>query len=104
VLTAFQQVEDNLAALRILAEEATATDEAAKAAEDSLKISTYQYKAGTVNYLQVLTAQAAALGNEKSAVDILTRRLVSSVLLVQALGGGWDTKALPSANDLIHTQ
>jgi NodT family efflux transporter outer membrane factor (OMF) lipoprotein len=104
VLTAFQQVEDNLAALRILAEEAIAVDRAVKAAEDSLAIATYQYKAGTVNYLQVITAQAAALVNERSAVDLLTRRLTSSVLLVQALGGGWDSKNIPTRGELMQGQ
>ena len=104
VLTAFQQVEDNLAALRIYAQEATATDAAVKAAERSLQISTYQYKAGTVAYLQVITAQAAALQEERAAVDILTRRLVSSVLLIEALGGGWNASTLPSANELVHGQ
>ena len=100
VLTAFQQVEDDLASLKILADEAAATDQAVKAAEDALNISTYQYKAGIVTYLQVITAQAAALQEERAAVDILTRRLVSSVLLVEALGGGWDASTLPSSNEL----
>ncbi len=104
VLTAFQQVEDNLAALRILAQESIAVDQAVKAAEDSLAIATYQYKAGTVNYLQVITAQAAALVNERTAVDLLTRRLTSSVLLVQALGGGWDSKNIPTAGELMQGQ
>jgi NodT family efflux transporter outer membrane factor (OMF) lipoprotein len=100
VLTAFQQVEDNLAALRILAQEAIAVDQAVKAAEDSLTIATYQYKAGTVNYLTVITAQAIALANERTAVDLLARRLTSSVLLIQALGGGWDASTLPSRDEL----
>jgi NodT family efflux transporter outer membrane factor (OMF) lipoprotein len=104
VLTAFQQVEDNLAALRILAEEAIAVDRAVKAARDSLTIATYQYKAGTVNYLTVITAQATALANEKTAVDLLARRLTSSVLLVQALGGGWDSKNIPTAGELRQGQ
>jgi NodT family efflux transporter outer membrane factor (OMF) lipoprotein len=104
VLTAFQQVEDNLAALRILAEEATAVDRAVKAAEDSLTIATYQYKAGTVNYLTVITAQATALADEKTAVDLLTRRLTSSVLLIQALGGGWDSKTVPTPTELMQGQ
>jgi NodT family efflux transporter outer membrane factor (OMF) lipoprotein len=104
VLTAFQQVEDNLAALRILAQESIAVDQAVKAAEDSLKIATYQYKAGTVNYLTVITAQAAALANEKTAVDLLARRLTASVLLVQALGGGWDAKTIPTAGELTQGQ
>jgi NodT family efflux transporter outer membrane factor (OMF) lipoprotein len=102
VLTAFQQVEDDLAALRIYAQEAQATDRAVAASEDSLKIATYQYKAGTVAYLQVLVAQAQALANERSAVDILTRRLISSVALIEALGGGWNASALPAAGELIH--
>jgi NodT family efflux transporter outer membrane factor (OMF) lipoprotein len=100
VLTAFQQVEDNLAALRILGEEATAADLATKAAKDSLDIATYQYKAGTVNYLTVITAQATYLANEQTVVNLLARRLTSSVLLIQALGGGWDSSEVPSANEL----
>jgi outer membrane protein TolC len=100
VLTSFQQVEDNLAALRVLAEEAGAVDEAVRAAEDSLAISTYQYKAGTASYLQVITSQTIALQNERLAVDILTRRMVASVLLIEALGGGWDASRLPSTRDL----
>ena len=104
VLTAFQQVEDNLAALRILAQEAIAVDRAVKAAEESLAIATYQYKAGTVGYLQVITAQAIALGDEKTAVDLLTRRLTSSVLLIQALGGGWDSKNIPAPGELMRGQ
>jgi NodT family efflux transporter outer membrane factor (OMF) lipoprotein len=101
VLTAFQQVEDDLAALKIFADEAVAVDQAVKSAEQSLAISTYQYKAGTVAYLQVITAQAAALQEERAAVDLLSRRMVSSVLLIQALGGGWDSTNIPSASDLM---
>ena len=100
VLTAFQQVEDSLSALRILEQEAKAVDDAVRAAEQSLTISTAQYKAGTTTYLQVITAQTFALQNERSAVDVLTRRLSSSVLLIEALGGGWDTSQLPSRRDL----
>jgi NodT family efflux transporter outer membrane factor (OMF) lipoprotein len=102
VLTGFQQVEDNLAALRILAEEARAEQAAVKAAEDALQISTYQYKAGIVSYLQVITSQEIALQDERSAVDILTRRMVASVALVQALGGGWNASTLPSVDDVTH--
>jgi NodT family efflux transporter outer membrane factor (OMF) lipoprotein len=101
VLTAFQQVEDNLAALRVLENEARAEDEAVKAAQNSLDISTYQYKAGTVNYLTVITAQAALLQNQVQAVSILTRRMSASVLLVEALGGGWNASKLPTTQDLI---
>jgi NodT family efflux transporter outer membrane factor (OMF) lipoprotein len=101
VLNGLQQVEDNLAALRILAEEAEAVAKAVKAAQESLQISTYQYKAGTTSYLQVITTQAIALQNEKTGVDILTRRMVASVLLIEALGGGWDASKLPTASGLI---
>jgi len=104
VLTAFQQVEDNLAALRILEQEAGAVDKAVKDAEDSLTISTAQYKAGTVAYLQVITSQAAALQEERAAVDLLTRRMVASVLLVQALGGGWDNTNIPTPAELMQGQ
>ncbi len=101
VLTAFQQVEDSLAQLRILSEEAEIIARAVKAAQQSLEISTIQYRSGTANYLQVITAQTSALQNQRSAVDILTRRLVASVSLIQALGGGWDASQLPSSHDLL---
>lgn len=101
VLTSFQQVEDNLAALRVLDNEAKAEDNAVKAAQRSVQISTDQYKAGTVSYLQVITTQAIALQDERTAVDILTRRMVASVLLVEALGGGWDSSKLPATQDLV---
>jgi NodT family efflux transporter outer membrane factor (OMF) lipoprotein len=101
VLTSFQQVEDNLAALRVLANEASAVDDAVRAAERSLQISTDQYKAGTVSYLQVITSQAIALQDERTAVDVLTRRMVASVHLVEALGGGWDASTLPTEQKLI---
>jgi len=100
VLTAFQQVEDNLAALRVLEKEAQAEDEAVKAAQDSLNISTYQYKAGTANYLTVITTQAILLQDQVQAVNILTRRMGASVLLIEALGGGWNTSQLPSTQDV----
>jgi len=101
VLTAFQQVEDQLAALRILEQEAATEDRAVKAAQESLDISTAQYKAGTASYLQVLTAQTVALQDETAAVNILSHRLRDSVLLVEALGGGWDTSQLPSRGDVL---
>jgi len=100
VLTAFQQVEDNLSALRILEEEAAAAEQADRAAHESLDIATYQYKAGTVNYLTVITTQATALANDRTLVDILARRLTSSVLLIQALGGGWNASEVPHAGEI----
>jgi NodT family efflux transporter outer membrane factor (OMF) lipoprotein len=103
VLTAFQQVEDNLAALRILEQESAVQDLAVRAAENSLEISTEQYKAGIATYLQVITTQTAALNAEKAAVDLLTRRLTASVLLIEALGGGWDASQLPAHSEIIAT-
>lgn len=100
VLTAFQQVEDNLAALRILAEEADVQSRAVKAAEESLTISTNQYKGGIASYLQVITSQTIALQNERTAIDLLTRRMAASVLLIQALGGGWNAATLPTVSSL----
>jgi NodT family efflux transporter outer membrane factor (OMF) lipoprotein len=96
VLTAFQDVEDNLAALRILEQESAKQQQAVQSAERSLALSTNRYKGGLVTYFEVITAQSIALSNERTAVDILTRRMNSSVLLIKALGGGWNAASLPS--------
>jgi outer membrane protein TolC len=95
VLTAFQEVEDNLAALRILETEAATEQGAVAAAQHSLALSESRYRGGVANYLEVTTAQSAALVDERSAVDILARRMAASVLLVKALGGGWDASQIP---------
>lgn len=95
VLTGFQEVEDNLAALRILEQEAAVQDEAVKSARESLTITLNQYRAGTVNYLAVVIAQTTALSNERAALTILGRRLAASVTLIKALGGGWNTGQPP---------
>jgi NodT family efflux transporter outer membrane factor (OMF) lipoprotein len=100
VLTGFQEVEDNLAALRILEQEAAVQDEAAQNARQSVALTTNQYKAGIVSYLNVVTVQATALANERTAVDILNRRLAASVLLMKALGGGWNASDLPTPDEL----
>jgi NodT family efflux transporter outer membrane factor (OMF) lipoprotein len=94
VLAAFQQVEDQVSSLRILEQEGRAQDVAVAAARRSLDIVTAQYSAGTATYLQVIVAQTTALQNQRAAIDILTRRLTASVLLVEALGGGWDASQL----------
>jgi NodT family efflux transporter outer membrane factor (OMF) lipoprotein len=95
VLAGFQGVEDNLAALRILEEEARVQDEAVKSATQSVTqsvtLTTNQYRAGTVSYLNVITAQTIALTNEITAVQIAGRRMAAAVLLIQALGGGWNS-------------
>jgi NodT family efflux transporter outer membrane factor (OMF) lipoprotein len=96
VLAGFQEVEDNLAALRILEQEAAVQDEAVKSARESLTITLNQYRAGTANYLAVVVAQATALSNERAALTILGRRLTASVTLIKALGGGWDAAQLPA--------
>ena len=89
VLTAFQQVEDNLAALRILEQEEQAQDAAVKDARKAVELEINQYKAGTVSALDVVTVQAIALTDEKAAVTILGERMNACVLLIQYLGGGW---------------
>ena len=101
VLTGFQQVEDHLATLRILEKETGAEIQAVNAARESLAISTSQYTGGTASYLQVIASQTIALQNERTLVDIQTRRMLASVLLIQALGGGWDSSQLPSTTDLV---
>lgn len=96
VLTAFQDVEDNLAAQRILQQEAVTQDDAVAAAQHSLDLSLHRYKGGVTSYLEVTTAQSLALTDRRAAADILTRRMVAGVLLIKALGGGWTTANIPS--------
>ena len=100
VLAAFQGVEDKLAALRILEDEARVQEEAVKSAQQSVTLTTNQYNAGTVSYLNVITAQTIALTNQITAVQIAGRQMTAAVLLIQALGGGWDASELRSAGDL----
>lgn len=100
VLTAFQQVEDQLSTLRTLANESATVEQSVKSADRALTLSTAQYRAGTTSYLTVLTSQTTALAAERTQVDLLTRQLTASVLLVQALGGGWDTSQLPTLKDV----
>jgi NodT family efflux transporter outer membrane factor (OMF) lipoprotein len=95
VLQSFQDVEDQLAALSILNEEAAAQQRTVVDAERSLSILTNQYKGGLTIYLQVITAQAVELANRRTAADITTRQFAASVQLVKALGGGWDNTQLP---------
>jgi outer membrane protein TolC len=104
VLAAFQAVEDNLAALRILEQEAQVQDQAVQDAQRSVALTMNQYKAGTVSYLNVITAQTIALSNETTAVQIRGRRMTAAVLLIQALGGGWSAADLPSAQAVAAPQ
>jgi NodT family efflux transporter outer membrane factor (OMF) lipoprotein len=100
VLTAFENVEDNLAALRILAEESVQQAAATAAAERSLELARTRYSGGITSYLEVLTAQNAALANERAAVDLRIRQMTASVNLVKALGGGWNAGELPGGRAL----
>jgi len=96
VLTAFQQVEDQLAGLRILAQQADVQDKAVAAAFEAARILNNQYLAGTVAFTSVIVADQTALANAEAAVNIRQSRLVASAALIQALGGGWDRTQLPS--------
>ena len=95
VLEAFQQVEDNLAALHLLDQELATQQVAVASARRSVDLSTVRYKRGITTYLEVLTAQSTALANERTAADLMTRRMTASVQLIKALGGGWDRSQLP---------
>ncbi|HTS50341.1 MAG TPA: efflux transporter outer membrane subunit [Bryobacteraceae bacterium] len=100
VLSAFQEVEDDLANLRYLAEEAVQQQEAVVAAEQALDLELARYRAGTDSYINVITTQEITLSDEQAAVSILQRRLLAAVDLVKALGGGWDASALPSQDQM----
>jgi outer membrane protein TolC len=95
VLQSFQDVEDNLAALRVLEHESKAEQDAVTDAERSLKLSTIRYKGGLATYLEVITTQSTALADEQTFANMQTRRMSSSVLLIKAIGGTWDTSQLP---------
>jgi outer membrane protein TolC len=95
VLEAFQQVEDSLAALRILEQESVTQQAAVVSARRSVALSTTRYKGGATTYLEVLTAQSTALADERTAADLMTRRMIANVQLIKALGGGWDKTQLP---------
>jgi NodT family efflux transporter outer membrane factor (OMF) lipoprotein len=100
VLSAFQQVEDELASLRILEQQAAAQQLALQSARQSVALTLNQYQAGTVPYTNVVVAQTTALGDEQTVLTIEQSRLVASSALVQALGGGWDQSQLPPAEAL----
>jgi NodT family efflux transporter outer membrane factor (OMF) lipoprotein len=95
VLNAYQQVEDNLVALHILNIESAQQHSATASAKESLQLSENRYAGGVDTYLQVVIWQTSALTNERNDIDIMRRRLEANVLLIKALGGGWDTSQLP---------
>jgi NodT family efflux transporter outer membrane factor (OMF) lipoprotein len=95
VLTAFRDVEDQLAALRVLEQEASATGLAVTSAKHSTELSMLRYRRGLATYLEVLTNQAIELNNERTAASLVTERLMASAQLQIALGGGWNVAQLP---------
>lgn len=104
VLTAFQQVEDNLASLRILDDEGMRQQRAVAASRRAEELSMNRYRGGLVTYLEVVTAQSTRLQNERVAIGIERRRMEASVLLIRALGGGWNANSLPKASKIISSK
>jgi outer membrane protein TolC len=102
VLTAFQQVEDNVAALRILSTEIGQQDVAVRAAQKNLDLAVERYRLGINSYLNVITAQVSLLSNQQTFVSIHMQQMTASVQLVIALGGGWSTNDLPSRKRVMH--
>lgn len=98
VLVSFQEVEDQLASLRLLAEELERQQQAVTAAQASVALLKNQYSAGVLNYLDVMMAHNTALSNEKIAINLQSQQLQTAVLLIKALGGGWHTSTMPTAN------
>ena len=95
VLASFQQIEDNLVILRELSTESAQQHEATESAEEALRLFQNRYAGGADTYLQVVTSQTTALANERNDIDLMRRRLEANVLLIKAVGGGWDVSALP---------
>ena len=100
VLTAFQQVEDNLAALRILSTEIQQQDAAIASAQRNLQVANDRYRAGIDPYLNVITAQTTLLSNQQTAVSLRREQMTATVQLIEALGGGWDAAQLPKPQQL----
>jgi len=100
VLAAFQNVEDELVALRVLGEQIAVQREAVQKAQQAVQISLNEYQAGTVAYTTVITAQVSLLNDQETALQVQEQRMFASVALVQALGGGWDSSRLPTTQEL----
>jgi NodT family efflux transporter outer membrane factor (OMF) lipoprotein len=101
VLTAFEQVEDNLAGLRVLSTEIQQQDVAIQSAQRALTLATDRYRLGIDPYLNVITAQTTLFSNQQTAVNLRITQIVDSVQLVEALGGGWDASTLPTSQQII---
>jgi NodT family efflux transporter outer membrane factor (OMF) lipoprotein len=104
VLTAFQQVEDNLSGLRILSQEIQEQDVAIRSAQRSLGLATDRYRLGIDPYLNVITAETALFSNQQTAVNLRITQIVDSVQLIEAIGGGWDSSTLPTSQQIISRQ
>lgn len=100
VLAGFQQVEDELSTLRILEQQNVIENQVVAAAQEAARLTLNQYKAGTVPYSSVITAQATALSNEETALAVTESRLVASATLIEAVGGGWDATQLPGRDQI----
>jgi NodT family efflux transporter outer membrane factor (OMF) lipoprotein len=100
VLTSFQEVEDNLAALRILSHELDEQNDAVASSQRALSLATERYKSGIDSYLNVITAQATLLNNQRTAVNLQAQQMTASVELIKALGGGWNASELPTQKQL----
>lgn len=96
VLSSFQAVEDQLSALRILADQATVQDQAVASAKEAERLELNRYKAGTVDYISVVTAQQLSLTNQQTALTVRQNRFVATVELIRALGGGWTAAEVPA--------
>jgi outer membrane protein TolC len=95
IFQAFNDVEDQLSGLRIMEQESGVEQKAVESAQHSLDLSNERYKGGVTSYLEVLTAEATLIQNQRTAIDLQTRQFAASVGLVRSLGGGWDTAQLP---------
>jgi NodT family efflux transporter outer membrane factor (OMF) lipoprotein len=104
VLTAFQEVEDNLAALRILSRELDEQNAAVASGQRTLTLATERYKDGIDSYLNVITAQTTLLTNQRTAVNLQMQQMTASVELIKALGGGWNESRLPTQKELSHKE
>jgi NodT family efflux transporter outer membrane factor (OMF) lipoprotein len=102
VLTAFQEVEDNLAALRILSDELDQQNAAVASSQRALSLASERYKSGIDSYLNVITAQATLLNNQRTAVNLQAQQMTATVQLIKAVGGGWDVSQLPTQKQLEH--
>ena len=100
VLTAFQQVEDNLAALRILSQVVEQQEAAVRAAQRDFQVATVRYRAGLDPYLNVIAAQTILLNDQQAEVNYRTQHMEASVQLIKALGGGWDTSHMPTSKQV----